>query len=227
MIFDREKATQNLGGLRDKIARPMDELCISMLENLERIQKVLIDCGYLSSIPPIFSYPYINPVRISEANFYNSLYQAMDKACDYFETEVVDGLRYYLRPHQLRRFFVQLYVWSSGESQQGLDVLRWFLGQTDIEHLHHYITESVTGEVLRDVEVQYVSEHIDSFPKLKSYICQKYNVNNVELLDSEELEDYINYQASKGSIIFDYEFITDFEGKKHKLLVKIVGENDE
>ncbi|SUP14844.1 site-specific integrase [Vibrio alginolyticus] len=227
VIFDREKATQNLGGLRDKIARPMDELCISMLENLERIQKVLIDCGYLSSIPHIFSYPYINPVRISEANFYNSLYQAMDKACDYFETEVVDGLRYYLRPHQLRRFFVQLYVWSSGESQQGLDVLRWFLGQTDIEHLHRYITESVTCEVLRDVEVQYVSEHIDSFPKLKSYICQKYNVNNVELLDSEELEDYINYQASKGSIIFDYEFITDFEGKKHKLLVKIVGENDE
>ncbi|MGC7844125.1 hypothetical protein [Vibrio anguillarum] len=35
VIFDREKATKNLGGLRDKIARPMDELCISMLENLE------------------------------------------------------------------------------------------------------------------------------------------------------------------------------------------------
>ncbi len=227
IIFDREKATKNLGGMRDRIARPMDELCISMLENLERIQSVLIECGYLEKSSFLFIYPYDNPVKILEKDIKRSLYQALDKACDYFESDVVDGLRYYFRPHQLRRFFAQLFVWSSGDSKFELDILRWFLGHTDIEHLHQYLTEIDTGDILRDVKVCYVSEFIDSYPKLKLYILEKYNVSDVELLDSEELEDYINEQIDEGAIELVSEFINDQEGKKHRLLVKITGVDNE
>ncbi|EEY90103.1 hypothetical protein HMPREF0017_01029, partial [Acinetobacter lwoffii SH145] len=70
-------------------------------------------------------------------------YRFTDKFCDYIETPTVlyrnnTHYRYYLKQHQLRRFFALMFFWSN--AYDGLDTLRNFLGHTDAEHLYHYIT---------------------------------------------------------------------------------------
>lgn len=222
IIFEREKATKNIGGLRDLIARPMDELCLAMLKNLERVQTTLIRYGYLEESTFLFGTYGLTALKTLSSNNQN-FYASLDKACDYFEVDVVDNHRYYIRPHQLRRFFALLFFWGSSGSSERLDTLRWFLGHTDIEHLHHYITEKETGAVLNHIKANYVSDNVNDFPELLSFICNKYSVSDVELLDKEELEDYIDYLVSKGAIEIYSEFIREADGTKHKLIVKIHG----
>ena len=49
------------------------------------------------------------------------------------------------------------FFWGSGFGS--LDTLRWFMGHTNIEHVYHYITESTSGEVLRNVKTQFLLEN--------------------------------------------------------------------
>jgi hypothetical protein len=84
-----------------------------------------------------------------------------DMVCDYFETPLVnvgfgEFRRFYVRQHQLRRFFAMVFFWSKG--YDGLDTLRWMMGHSDIEHLYHYISESDTGAVLNGVKASYLTD---------------------------------------------------------------------
>jgi hypothetical protein len=81
----------------------------------------------------------------------------LNRFSDYFEVQQDSaGRRYYIRTHQMRRFFAMTFFWAGGFG--GLDTLRWFLGHTNVEHVYHYITETVPGEVLRRVGAEYASK---------------------------------------------------------------------
>ncbi|MGR6860217.1 integrase [Aliivibrio salmonicida] len=113
----------------------------------------------------------------------------LDAMCDYFETPLVDFggedlRRYYVRQHQLRRFFAMVFFWSKGFD--GLDSLRWMLGHTDIEHLHNYITESEPGEVLNGVKASYLCDAIENnklknIDRLRELIAKRYSVNTSDI----------------------------------------------
>lgn len=139
-----------------------------------------------------------NPKKISLFNFVDThtmkikpcdekYYNAhLDSICDFFETPLVDFgsgdiRRYYIRQHQLRRFFAMVFFWSKGFD--GLDSLRWMLGHTDIEHLHNYITESESGKVLNGVKATYLRDAIknsklDNIDRLRDLIAKRYSVNS-------------------------------------------------
>lgn len=123
----------------------------------------------------------------------------MDAFCDYFETEVVQYekncvRRYYIRQHQLRRFFAMLFFWSKGFD--GLDTLRHFLAHTDTEHLYHYVTEGISGEVLTDIKAKRIldgvgKKDIENIDKLTSVILEKFGVQSVTFKTYKQvLEDY-------------------------------------
>lgn len=83
----------------------------------------------------------------------------LDALCDYVETDLVqydngEYRRNYVRQHQLRRFFAMAFFWSKGFD--GMDALRWMLGQSDMEHLYNYISESETGEVLNGAKASVI-----------------------------------------------------------------------
>ena len=109
----------------------------------------------------------------------------LDVICDYFETPLVDFgendiRRYYVRQHQLRRFFAMVFFYSKGFD--GLDSLSWMLGHTDIEHLHHYITENESGAVLNGVKASYLRDSMESnkivnIDRLQALIAKRYGVN--------------------------------------------------
>lgn len=154
-------------------------------EELTSIEKIKL----LNNISPTLL--KITPLVSSSAR------KLIDCACDYFETPLVkyaDNIfcRYYIRQHQLRRFFTMLFFWS--KSYAGLDTLRSFLGHTDIEHLYHYITEEYHGEVLNGVKAQFLyheiskvdSHNIENIDRLRDNILKHFNISQLDLFSEDD-----------------------------------------
>lgn len=144
----------------------------------------------LSSLDPVsISFGYINQTT---HNHY------LDYFCDYFETPIIISesqiqQRYYIRQHQLRRFFAMLFFWAN--SFNGIDSLRKFLGHTRMDHVYNYITETTPGEVLAGVKAQYIAEHL-ALPKEHAAYIQ--NIEALEPLLKEHFSigyfDYLSYE---------------------------------
>jgi hypothetical protein len=126
----------------------------------------------------------------------------LDLVCDYFETPLVkfengELRRYYVRQHQLRRFFAMVFFWSDGFD--GLDTLRWMLGHTDIEHLYRYVTETEKGSVLNGIKASYLVDSmknkvkLENIDTLRKVIAKRYCTKPayIELSSiSQAIEDY-------------------------------------
>ncbi|KXS54190.1 MAG: site-specific recombinase, phage integrase family domain protein [Marinobacter sp. T13-3] len=225
LLFQNRKSTRGLMGLRSTEARPIEPIGTTMLKELDRFQRILNRIGYGKKVNFIFSSPSTasGNCRISASAF--SFNKHLDLFCDYFETPLNhQGRRYYIRQHQLRRFFALLFFYSN--SFGGLETLQWMMGHTDLRHVWHYITESMTGEVLRGAKSQFVAESLhygggDSYKDLADLLQKRYGTKDFTLLDTEELEDYITALLEEDEIEIEPEFFTDPDGQKFKVIVKI------
>jgi len=225
IVFQNRKSTKGLMGLRSTEARPIEPVGTEMLKEIERFQKILNRIGFGEKVSSLFCAPSLLPEshRILASRF--SFNKNLDEFCDYFETPInTDGRRYYIRQHQLRRFFALLFFYSN--SFGGLETLQWMLGHTDLHHVWHYITESIGGDVLRGAKSQFVAESLhrdgaESFKDLALLLKQRYGTDDFTLIDTEELEHYVLELLEEGDIDIEPEFFTDGEGEKLKVIVKI------
>lgn len=222
MIFKRSKSTKNIFGVKDTIELPIDEIALEMIANIEKIQNTLLDYKYLDKnthlfLPISYNSPLTLPKTLNASNYNDSL----DIFYDYVEVDCENNKRYYMRQHQLRRFFAMAFFWGSGFGS--MDTLRWFLGHTDVQHLYHYITESTEGSVLKSVKAQYVYETLDNQEDLKDLLLQKYGTSSFNLIEREVLEDYIEELIEENKIEVEPEFFNDDKGKNYKILVKVKG----
>lgn len=187
LIFDNRKS--GVGGLvsiRETLSRPIPNSIATIIYKLQKINERILKLNNMriSDFSLINSYSnHQNKFLKITAKSYNMHLNAF---CDYFETATLPSnsdiiKRYYIRQHQLRRFFALLFFWS--KSYDGLDTLRHFLGHTNPEHLYNYITESITGEVLSGVKAQALVEQISGLNQAKEF------VQNIEYL-SPILEKY-------------------------------------
>lgn len=220
LIFERSKSSQGLYGLRKTIARPIEGIAVDMIEQVERIQLILKSNGFIKRSNYVFdtianSSPIEMLFDVSKA-YYN---RDIDCFCDYFEIPTYNGARYYIRQHQLRRFFAMSFFWGNGFGS--LDTLRWFLGHTDPEHLYHYITEATQGGVLKDVKVQYAAETLNDNENLAHLIQKHFHTDDYTLLETEELEEYIEELIDSGDVEIEPVFFEDDNGKKYKVVVKV------
>jgi hypothetical protein len=146
-------------GLRSTQARPIEPIGASMIAEIERFQRILNRIGFGNRVSTLFSPPSGHGTnnRINADTF--AFNKHLDEFCDYFEIPLnSDGKRYYIRQHQLRRFFALLFFHSN--SFGSLETLQWMLGHTDLRHVWHYITESMEGEVLRGVNAGLKVTHL-------------------------------------------------------------------
>lgn len=223
LIFNKAKSTKKLGGKRELVARPIDEIAVEMIEALIKIQRLYLKYGFIKKTGYLFAVPsyvqankLLDPVR-NHRNFSNCI----DVFCDYFELPVnKDGKRYYIRVHQLRRFFALSFFWGNGFG--GLDALRWFMGHTDPEHVYRYITESIPGEVLRHAKSQFVTETITEHKELQKLISEKYHADDFTVLTDSEIENYIDELLAEGEVEVEPEFIETDDGKTYRILVSIM-----
>jgi hypothetical protein len=215
LLFKRSKSTKGLFGTRDMLALPIDPLVIGMIRNLEKIHTVIGGKNKLFAMPSL-----VNPTKIKEDTSGNYYGQNLDLFMDYIEAPLIEGKRLYIRQHQLRRFFAMAFFWGSGFGS--MDTLRWFMGHTDVQHLYHYITESTPGEVLRSVKAQYVAEEFVKYHDLAQLIKERYNTDNFDIIETEELAYYIESLLEDGSIAVEPDFLKDDHKNEFEIVVKIL-----
>ena len=225
IVFQKRKSSRSLMGLRSTEARPIEPIASEMIKELVRFHKILHRIGFSGKEVGLFSIPHRRGQnKLSKSDDY-SFARCFDAFCDYFETSLnSEGKRYYIRQHQLRRFFALLFF--HGSSFGGLDTLQWMLGHTDMEHVWHYITESMSGDVLRSAKSQFVAESLhhneaENFKELAGLLKSKYGTDDFTLIDTDELEDYIADLLDEGEIEIEPEFITDGDGEKMRVIVKV------
>lgn len=217
LIFKQSKSTKDIFGMKNTLHLPIDTLGIEMIKNMEKLH---ID----RKGETLFSLPQIKNIFLFKDSVDNTNYsENIDFFIDYIQGELKDGKRYYIRQHQLRRFFAMCFFWGSGFGS--LDTLRWFLGHTDVEHVYHYITESTSGDILRNIQTQFLLENVEKYENLLSLIKNRYNTENFDLIDSEDLEFYINDLLENEEIIVEPEFMLDNEQENYKIIVKVKGED--
>jgi len=225
LVFSNRKSTYRLFGTRQLEVRPIEPIAVQMIKNLIRMHKILKRLGYVSEMKELFSSPSIRG-DLALSNISSHTYnQNLDLFCDYFETEINDqGKRYYIRQHQLRRFFAMLFFYSS--SFGGLETLQWMMGHTDVKHVWHYITEAMDGATLRGAKAQFVAEalhngDIESYENLAALLKSRYGTEDFTVVDTEELEDYLTDLMEEGSIEIEPEFFEDDAGQQFKVVAKV------
>ncbi|WP_061014546.1 site-specific integrase [Photobacterium leiognathi] len=225
LVFKKRKSTKMLFGARNTEARPVDPIAVDMMKNLIRLQDKHIELGVLKKHIPLFAPPQINASGKFKTNRRLSD-SYVDLFCDYIQLDKnTNKERYYLRQHQLRRFFALLFFHSSQIG--GLETLQWMLGHTDPEHVWHYISESIPGSVLRGAKAQYVAESLvknnNNYRNLSEFVYKRFNTNEFSIIDIDELEEYIESLIKEGKAIIEPEFFIDGNDKKMRIITKVIG----
>ncbi|EXH76185.1 MULTISPECIES: hypothetical protein [Acinetobacter calcoaceticus/baumannii complex] len=221
VIFDNRKS--GVGGINfhhEKMSRPIPSIIAKIIYKLKNFNEIILENNFstLSDINLINNYSYSRNTwkKLSPGNYSNLL----NLFCDYFQTKKIEYSqneyrRYYIRQHQLRRFFAMIFFWS--KSFDGLDTLRHFLGHTDIEHLYHYITEPLTGSVLNGVKSHTITEAylgvsgpiVKNIEDLRTVLLNHFNVNDLEITSMKNFN-FTNKLSSKIHYLID-EHIIDLQ----------------
>lgn len=222
LIFNNRKS--GLGSLNDQEARPIDDLAFQMIQQLQRIYTAAGEPD-----TPLFSVP--SEANINKLVSCNVTYnQTFNLVCDYFEVPLDSKQRrYYIRQHQLRRFFAILFFY--GHNGGKLETLQWFLGHSDPKHIYHYISDNTPGAILNGAKASFVAESMQirktANKNLEDFIESNFGSKQISVCDSEELEIILEDLLETGKITIEPHFFQTHKGQSYKILVKITETNQE
>ena len=134
--------------------------------------------------------------------------------------------RWYLRPHECRRFFAYTYFWNSNDSS--LEALCWFMGHLTTQETERYISNSIGAseipETLSELTISalYNNETKADLEALKDLTFNHFNVDNIEFIDKNHLSLYLKELYESGELDIE---IVNIPGSdiKEVLCVKIKG----
>ncbi|MCA6065360.1 site-specific integrase [Thalassolituus marinus] len=223
--FDLRK--RNFGKTREQVLRPIPNVAARCILSLGDLRQKLSLLSSVTISDRLFSKPHYREVGLSAMGSVDAA-KVLNRFSDYFEVQQdATGHRYYIRTHQLRRFFAMTFFWAGGFG--GLDTLRWFLGHTNVEHVYHYITETVPGEVLRRIGAEYASDALligqSNTEDLGNLLRERYGLSSFSIMQSDEVADYIEDLMMEGLLKIEPVFFDTPTGKRHEILFKITGEN--
>ncbi|TDJ76212.1 integrase [Pseudomonas putida] len=222
LIFEVAKSTKGALGLRQRESRPIDAIAVEMIEEVRRFQSELKRVGAINELGDLFSTPFLighNGLNNASRYQYN---RCLDFACDYFETTVtLEGKRYYVRQHQLRRFFAIMFFYSNTFGD--LDTLRWMLGHRDIEHVWRYLQECLSPREIRGAGARYFAEaakkeRLENYEDLKELLAAQFGTTRFSLIDEQEIQDYLDGVLEEKKASIDYEFFKDENGVSMRVL---------
>lgn len=221
LIFSNGKS--GIGDIRATLARPIPPICIKILNSLNSFHDKLASHGISMPNAKLLSLPSRSKPKFNTTTS-TKYYEVIDLFCDYAEIPTnIDGERYYLREHQLRRFFAQAFFWSSFGN---LHSLRWMLAQTDPEHVYRYISDNEPGEVLTDVKAEFVTEVILHGKRpnleLERIVAKHFNTSRVSVLLEEEVRNYITDLIANKSVSVEPHFYYTPNGKTYDILIQVL-----
>lgn len=219
LIFRNAKSTKLLGGIRKKEARPIIKIAAQAIQRLQKIHTALSEEGFINGKTKLFQTPSNkNPFQLTSPDP-GTLNSCLDTFCDFTGTKTSENKRYYVRLHQLRRFFCIIFFWH--RSFEGLDTLRWFLGHRDLHHVYRYITESTQGSILRNIKAHHAAANLASHANLRDYLHQRFGISDYILLDSNKIESYIEILIEEGNLSVEPVFYKSKDGNDYKIIIKV------
>ncbi|EPL08168.1 integrase family protein [Pseudomonas sp. CF150] len=208
--------------MRQRESRPIDAIAVEMITELQRFQKLLKRLKVIDDLSDLFSSPSVlGTIFFQGCSLYN-YNRHLDFACDYFESDLNEhGERYYVRQHQLRRFFAIMFFYTNSFGE--LDTLRWMLGHRDVEHVWHYLTESLDAKEIRGAGVRYFAElakkdRLENYKNLQQLLAERFGTTTFKLVDEQQIEDYLSALVEEGKARIEPHFFNDENGKSLKVL---------
>jgi hypothetical protein len=207
LVFRNRKS--GLKGLRDQEIRPIPPLGVRFVDLLTSVQDGLVACGAIPERTYLFAPPTAAGCTLLKENR-RSYFLNLDIFCDWAETPLdSEGRRYYLRQHQLRRFFAMLFFW--GEGFGGMDTLRWFMGHTDTKQLWHYITESTPGATIRSVAAEWAVYQLQHETPQANLLAEElhsqYGISDFTVIEADALASHIEDLLEEGSVSIEPQFL--------------------
>lgn len=190
-------------------APPTVKHCVELLLGMTACLRSRIDDPVLQS--KLFLYgQYWNPGSIGCLS-YVRLCSFLDLFTDVIEAPLLrtaDGdtvqRRWYLRPHECRRFFALAFFWF--QSAPNLSALTWFMGHLDPKETLRYIRESMSGEEFAYEASSYLAEALyspeqrDDLAHLKHLTLNHFKVSSLDFIKPHQLTTYLATLCADGSL---------------------------
>lgn len=229
LIFDGGKTGNRHG--KEIMHVPIPLMVAKLIWDLKTFHKM---CNIYNLLPldaPLFI--HIRPDNLKfgpmDARTFNNCLSAI---CDYTQTPVVvlengTHARFYVRQHQLRRFFAMAFFASAGF--KGLDALRAFLGHSDLEHLYNYILEITPGSMLEGVKAECLTDalfkgdstirNLDAVAKL---LAERLGCRDIGVKTFDEINHSIKRAADRGEVVADFDFSEFTYSEIYSDVIKLV-----
>lgn len=152
----------------------------------------------------------------------NLLNYHLDDFCDFVGLPPdSEGRRWYVRIHEMRKWFLLLLFWSGRFDV--LDAARWIAGHTDATHIYAYIEKEFPGESLPQIEAQYSEERLrrleqgqpgaeDGANALYETVLKHFNVNSLAMVPDAEWTGYVLALREAGTFHLEPHSIRDEDG---------------
>lgn len=216
-----QAAKTGFSGHRQEILVPVPDIVVEMLKKLEWFQRELIKQGVIDRLTNLFSYPLLKGGGLGQSD---GIEAAIDTFLDYIEMPCDErGRRYYLRCHQLRRFFPQTFMESG--LPNGREVLSEFLGHTNAEEIWTYILEVCPGDAIEQSAAQTATKQLrednTAFEDLADLVRKTFGVYDFWAVSEEELNGYILQLQEAGDVKVAFEYFETSDGSAHRMLMKV------
>ncbi|MGE8437233.1 MAG: hypothetical protein ACN6P2_11910 [Pseudomonas palmensis] len=182
--------------VKEFLSVPIPRMVAKLLWTLKEVHQDCVRLGLISKNTPLFI--FVRPDNLTFRPMCPTTYNAcLSTICDFTQTPTVvlesgQVARFYVRQHQLRRFFAMAFFTAAGFKD--LDALRAFLGHSDIQHLYTYIVEITPGAMLQSVKTEALAKavlakdsNIEHLNSIKYALCKMHELHDLSIKTIPEL----------------------------------------
>lgn len=182
--------------VKEFLSVPIPRMVAKLLWTLKEVHQDCVRLGLISKNTQLLI--FLRPDNITFRQMCPTTYNAcLSTICDFTQTPTIalengEVARFYVRQHQLRRFFAMAFFAAAGFKE--LDALRAFLGHSDIQHLYTYIVEITPGAMLQSVKTEALTKAvlsgdstIEHLNTLKHALCKIHELHDLSIKTVPEL----------------------------------------
>lgn len=203
--------------------RPVPVITARAIQLLQHLGASLCDIfgGTTKHADNLFYLPTMNGKGALSANC-TLLNVHLDDFCDFVGLPPdSEGRRWYVRIHEMRKWFLLLLFWSGRFDV--LDAARWVAGHTDTAHTYAYIEKNFPGESLPQIEAQYSEERLrrlaqgqsgaeDGADALYEKVLKHFNVTSLTMIPESEWIGYVRALREANTFHLEPHSIRDEDG---------------
>lgn len=188
-------------GSRQSIARPIPNIAARSIEMLRRLNVIWKTFVGDDSSKHLFNFP-VMLARCQPAT-YAGIQIHLDRFSDYFDVPLnEDGRRWYVKPHEFRRFFAIVFFWQYKYSN--LTALQWMLGHKKPEDTYAYVRSVVGAREMTRKEARFSREVMlndarePAVDQLRELALKYFKTTDISLIAEEDLLAYLESLLDEG-----------------------------